>query len=747
MVSVQQLQSRSIEIITKLRENHYPSFEIVVQILLDKYGFQHWSQFEVGSFENVPVLQYLFQFNQKVPQIIVFLNCFYVLQVANFIENSLATKLIVTVADLSRELTDFLNYFSFPRLDMFIQAKRLDISSDPNELNFEEECETTVEVKPVTFEDFGIGKLVYHPSLRRFFNENQLSRITLSYSSFPSSLQVLSHLNEYLLLNNNSSLSFQPANPCSFESFHQYLVHVLQLNSLQDQGIILNPNNFHREISELSFEFSYIRRKDNEEKQQWVNEVIKQNQKQIRSSSSSSFRPQRTNESAVLQVPTVKVKIPEDNEKISSFIHDCQEFSNSNFSLTMNKIDQFLSHYDCQSSSPSKRQKIKQNQTFHFKENETPEVFQEIVREYLFLTCGKTSKLQKKFDINFDVDGGSNLDSIPEEENCSSPREMTEADDDQNDLSLELLPPTPPPAPPRVADPSRLVIDTDIFSTRENSISDSTNSCQPPSINLNNIQETPLIYSTFGVPSGAFITNAGSENVTPQEATKKATQPVPIENTVDQPVSNQQSNNNKPRDYTLSFTPNLQAIPNSELIEMIDNQQIRSVLPHDHLLFTPGNQINSMNVNEDTGQWGERFAFYYLSQVFPTTTTTQTTDKMISRKYSIEWINEKEETNSFYDIMVKERQFSSNSSNQQSQGLSFAEKSYFLEVKTTKFDERKNVFQISWNEFQFAMKEPKVPYYIIRIYNAKDYEKIHMVILKDIRQLVEMGRIQLCIAV
>jgi hypothetical protein len=674
--------------------------------------------------------------------------------VGNFIENSLATKLIVTVADLSRELTDFLNYFSFPRLDMFIPAKSLDISSDSNEVNFEEECETPIEVKPVSFEDFGIGKLVYHPSLRRFFNENQLSRISLSYSSFPSSLQVLSYLSDYLLQNNNSSmlqLSFQATNLCSFQSFHQYLLNVLQLNSLQDQGIILNPNNFHREISELSFEFSYIRRKDNDEKQQWMNEVIKQNQKQIRSSSSSSFRPQQTRESTVLQVPTVKVKIPEDNEKISSFIRDCQEFSNSNFSLTMNKIDQFLSHYDCQSSSPSKRQKIKQNQNFHFKENETPEVFQEIVREYLFLTCGKTSKLQKKFDISFDDGGGSsNLDSIPEEENCSSPREMTEADDDQNNLSIELLPP-PPATPLRVTDPNRLVIDTDIFSPRENSISDNSNSCQPPSINLNNIQETPLIHSTFGVPLGAFITTAGSETVTPQEATKKTTQPVPVETTVEQPVSNHPSNDNKPRDYTLSFTPNMQANTNSELIEMIDNQHIRSVLPHDHLLFTPGNQINSENVNEDTGHWGERFAFFYLSQVFPTT-TTQTTDKMISRKYSIEWINEKEETNSFYDIMVKERQFSSSNNNnnnyhQQSQGLSFAEKSFFLEVKTTKFDERKNVFQISWNEFQFAMKEPKVPYYIIRIYNAKDYEKIHMVILKDIRQLVEMGRIQLCIAV
>jgi hypothetical protein len=78
MVSVQELQSRSIEIIIDLRERHYPSFEIVVQILLDKYGFQHWSQFEVGSFENVHVLQYLFQFNQKVTQRIVFLIGFYV---------------------------------------------------------------------------------------------------------------------------------------------------------------------------------------------------------------------------------------------------------------------------------------------------------------------------------------------------------------------------------------------------------------------------------------------------------------------------------------------------------------------------------------------------------------------------------------------------------------------------------------------------------------------------------------------
>jgi hypothetical protein len=207
--------------------------------------------------------------------------------------------------------------------------------------------------------------------------------------------------------------------------------------------------------------------------------------------------------------------------------------------------------------------------------------------------------------------------------------------------------------------------------------------------------------------------------------------------------------------------------------------------------------------HELVGYWGERFVYYYLQKVLPlSSTSTSTSDRQkvkddggyCYQDYVIEWNNEKEESLSFYDILIKERQLIVPSTVAQQQQLQLQqqqkrgkkqqrsttslswkekEKSYFIEIKSTQYDLKKNVFNISWNEFQFAFYHHlpsssasatttasstsntqvlpshyrKVPYYVFRVFNVFNYFKTEIIILKDIQKLLEKGRIKLCFAV
>lgn len=69
----------------------------------------------------------------------------------------------------------------------------------------------------------------------------------------------------------------------------------------------------------------------------------------------------------------------------------------------------------------------------------------------------------------------------------------------------------------------------------------------------------------------------------------------------------------------------------------------------------------------------------------------------------------------------------------------------YIEVKTSTFTDR-NVFTISPWEWDFATKEPRVPYHVIRVNGAGDGQKVHVVILMDIVKLVEDRHVKLCLA-
>lgn len=591
---------------------------------------------------------------------------------------------------MNQELADFLKFFGFSTLKSFIKTEKKDEISDPNELSMDDE-ESIYEdnqehIEAINiFEDFGIGPLIHHPLFTRLF---PITLNTNRIQSFIPAVNVLTCLKDYLVHNKSGSLSHQhfsrpEAVSFHFNSFHQYLLSVLNIDSLQDVGILLNPANALHLFQDMIFEISYIQRKMVEERDRWRKQQIKTDKQQIKSQFQVLFKSldHKTNEDfgigndPKLSVPlSIKITSPSDNAIISTFIESCQNYSNSNYSLTKKKIDDFVENYLASSNifdvdANENGKKRKASKLSHPNENDEVDQYHqrlkplsEITKEYLFLCCGKSAKLQNKFQVIYQHE------------------QSTSGNDEEIDIDLEE--------------------DQNDSDGVKNSIS-----CEPK----------PNLFpiSTENHQSGRLK--------------------VPEESLI-------------PKEYSLLFQPS--PMENEEWIEIIPNSQIRALFSRNSLLFAP----NSLESQENVGRWGERFVFHYLNQITPLSsnnqnsslTSTCSSSSSSSSSFVIDWINEKEESNAFYDLTIKEKTFSTRSGG--AQDISFAEKLIFIEVKTTSMDSRKNVFQISWNEFQFAMKSPKVPYYIFRVYSAKDLEKISIVILKDIPKLIEAGRVQLCLA-
>lgn len=53
----------------------FPVYEVIMQILLDRYGVNHWLELSIGPIENVPIAKHLFILNKKV-RIIVSVSAF-----------------------------------------------------------------------------------------------------------------------------------------------------------------------------------------------------------------------------------------------------------------------------------------------------------------------------------------------------------------------------------------------------------------------------------------------------------------------------------------------------------------------------------------------------------------------------------------------------------------------------------------------------------------------------------------------
>jgi hypothetical protein len=582
---------------------------------------------------------------------------------------------------------------------------------------------------------------------------------------------------------------------------------------------------------------------------------------------------------------------------VHKVIQDCQEYySFSSFSLTMNKIEQFLTHrfptspYLAPSStvlpygsifqiqkegqrSESGTGKLKKNQHKKGKRNkiddsaissggdqhpalsqnnssigrsnpliilekEKYDTLMEMAKEYLFLAFGKSSKIMKKFDIEFLPSSSSTTaaaaaaSSSPENHvsfNDADDNKKVMMTEDQSESESEDI------KVERSNDETETEPDNERNNTSESEelqLSDNDNGLVQQVVDSSDEEEDQL----------------EAEEVNKNEAVNK-NEVKPLSNISGSSTSMNHSmvgdpSLKSPIVASLHFSKPPTSLDDNEIIETITNQQIQLLFSFQefHQLLKESTECyylqqqqkqqqqqqqhrrdinisnpvepsstssSSSSTEADTtplshelvGYWGERFVYYYLQKVLPLSSTS-TSDRQIVKDdggygyqdYVIEWNNEKEESLSFYDILIKERQLIVPSAVKQQQQLQLQqqqkrgkkqqrsttslswkekEKSYFIEIKSTQYDLKKNVFNISWNEFQFAFYHHlpsssasatttasstsntqvlpshyrKVPYYVFRVFNVFNYFKIEIIILKDIQKLLEKGRIKLCFAV
>jgi hypothetical protein len=604
--------------------------------------------------------------------------------------------------------------------------------------------------------------------------------------------------------------------------------------------------------------------------------------------------------SRLLERMKIKLKISSSTASSSSLYHplvnkviqDCQEYySFSSFSLTMNKIEQFLTHrfptspYLAASSaalpdgsifeiqkegqrSESGTGELKKSQHKRGKRNKiddsavtsggdqypalsqnnssigrsTPliilekekyDTLIEMAKEYLFLAFGKSSKIMKKFDIEF-LPFSTSTTTTTASSSTENHVSFNDADDNKEVVVIEEQ---------NESENEDIKVERSNDETETEQDNERNNTSESEELQLSE-NDNGLIQQVVD-SHGDEEDQLEVEEVNKNEALN-LNEVKPLSNISGSSTSTNYSmvgdpSLKSPILASLHFSKPPSSLDDSEIIETITNQQIQLLFSFQefHQLLKESNECyhlqqqqkqqqqrrdinisnpvepsstssSSSSTEADTtplshelvGYWGERFVYYYLQKVLPSSTSTSDRQKVNDdggycyQDYVIEWNNEKEESLSFYDILIKERQLIVPSAIEQQQQLQQLqqqqqkrrkkqqrsttslswkekEKSYFIEIKSTQYDLKKNVFNISWNEFQFAFYHHlpsssasatttasstsntqmfsshyrKVPYYVFRVFNVFNYFKIEIIILKDIQKLLEKGRIKLCLAV
>ena len=125
------------------------------------------------------------------------------------------------------------------------------------------------------------------------------------------------------------------------------------------------------------------------------------------------------------------------------------------------------------------------------------------------------------------------------------------------------------------------------------------------------------------------------------------------------------------------------------------------------------------------GRWGEALVYNYLLATLPA-----------SRR--VTWLNQHEETRAPYDLTIC-------SSGQRAHRGGGGD-TVFVEVKTTRYPEH-NVFELSYNEWEFMTNEPPVRFHIYRVSGAGDPAGARLTIIEEPLKAVREGAVKLCMAV
>lgn len=179
----------------------------------------------------------------------------------------------------------------------------------------------------------------------------------------------------------------------------------------------------------------------------------------------------------------------------------------------------------------------------------------------------------------------------------------------------------------------------------------------------------------------------------------------------------------------------------SSMILEIPNENLQEILQQLHVppLPPPPPPISSsvsaagrpssqeFLVSQEVGRLGECLVYQYLKSRFAQSSSTG---------YRVQWLNDVEDSRAPYDLVVDPTTGSNGSLGGR----------IFVEVKSSRYDDN-NVFQLTLWEWEFLIQQPAVPYHVYRVFSVLDKRKTRIVVLTNVRRLVETGRIQLCLSI
>lgn len=177
----------------------------------------------------------------------------------------------------------------------------------------------------------------------------------------------------------------------------------------------------------------------------------------------------------------------------------------------------------------------------------------------------------------------------------------------------------------------------------------------------------------------------------------------------------------------------MQYLSNTDVTIEVPNTKLASIVP----------SIAAVEIQNTrgVGRWGEALVYQYLLREY--------------RDYSVEWLNEKAESRTAYDIKLTSKLTNSLKSTRFIEGKNMRACVHaqvrFLNaisiVKTTRYSD-KNAFEISLNEWEFMSdRAGSIHYDIYRVYNAYDRANVSIAIIRDVYKCVKENKVHLCLAI
>jgi Domain of unknown function (DUF3883) len=724
----------------------------------------------------------------------------------SFISCYFGSRSVLSYLDLESELVEVLRSFMIPSVSIFIstqQPEQTKQNQDPNEINVDDpdlihfnDFKSTPDVVS-SFNDFGIGPLYLHPSVRSYFPELARDGRT---ELFVTSSDILGRL--ALSESDLSSLSIEDLESCLCEDFGT--------SSLRNIGIIV-AGNLKLEIVMLRHVHAARVRILTEVQRGLLEEyaIQERNMKGITQSgtqltrqrkdiskgnllnisadpanlSITSLGDHRSASDSMKNIEITICSIESSRQGVSSFVDQCSSLLSGSpyspsFSKVLDAVERVCREHEKDDKiarsnlkkRPRSRKRPESTDITAWEANEGEKeggeeeeevisreassftstslaTLKEMAAEYIMLHLGGDKYRSKRIRATACL--GADVASV----------------------SLPVSLPVSPPVSPR-PEHDELITEGCVSSAAQGLIPDSV-----PGLCGITIDSAPIL-------APGRVANYASMDHGPATSTPSA-------NTVDETCVHSESLLDRQMQSDIILAPPCDNMPTAPVtffecklsshanvqhpigrqrqqgssVYVVSNETLRDLAPWCGVGSWTLKSVGALETVDlkAVGRWGEALVYQYLLQQSSSSSSSglgtgtgtgaglkglnrESSQSAVGAAAAVEWVNSAEETKAVYDLITRESKSVVNTGIGASGRPTSITETTYIEVKTTRFDDL-NTFEISLWEWQFATANPKVRYHIYRVYNAGDLKKVRIVVIEDILEMIAARRVRLCLSI